>query len=151
MWKNVILIHFEMNPVTMGMSFVSCFAFFRVFCFCFFFFQFISKQLHLWAALQFLKHSLVIQPQHKLGLLSPALVLWDKSLENMKLSYQFLSALWSWNYRISLRDYPVSQANLNTIHPKRLVSAHTTAFALGGHPSFIAISKASTENCHCSF
>lgn len=125
MWKNVILTHFEMNPVTMGMSFVSCFAFYNFFFhFEFFFFQFIPKQLHLWAALQFLKHSLVIQPQHKLGLLAPALVLWDKSLKNMKLSYQFLSALWSWNYHISLRDYPVNQANLNTIHPKRLVSIH---------------------------
>lgn len=125
MWKNVILTHFEMNPVTMGMSFFSSFAFYNFFFHLELFFRlypsnYICGQLYsFWSTHWLFSHNtnLGCWPQ----LLFSEIRAWKTWNHPTR---QFLSALWSWNYRISLRDYPVNQANMNTIHPKRLVSIH---------------------------
>lgn len=145
MWKNVILTHFEMNPVTMGMSFVSCFAFYNFFFhFEFFFFfnlypsNYICGQLYsFWSTHWLFSHNtnLGCWPQ----LLFSEIRAWKtwncpasfcqlcgrEIITSVCVTTQLTRQIWT----------PFTQRDLCLF----IVSAHTTAFALGGHPSFIAI------------
>lgn len=80
----------------------------------------------------------------------PTPLLWDKSLENMRTSFQTQLLSVTVKLPLGLPDCPLTRQYKQT-RVLCALSTYTVPFALGGHRALIAVRKASTETCHPPF